>query len=78
MLIFTIFGAVLLVYRLRGLAFERDVLRLQAEAAAAERLRATSSSAQILRSDARLESDRRMPSERRIRNQSSQIVEVAD
>ena len=35
-LIFAIFGAVLLVYRLRGLAFERDVLRLQAEAAAAE------------------------------------------
>jgi hypothetical protein len=32
-LIFAIFGAVLLVYRLRGLAFERDVLRLQAEAA---------------------------------------------
>jgi len=37
-LIFAIFGAVLLVYRLRGLAFERDVLRLQAEAAAAEHL----------------------------------------
>lgn len=35
-LIFAIFGAVLLVYRLRGLAFERDVLRLQAEASAAE------------------------------------------
>ena len=32
-LIFAMFGAVLLVYRLRGLAFERDVLRLQAEAA---------------------------------------------
>lgn len=34
-LIFAIFGAVLLVYRLRGLAFERDVLRLQAEATVA-------------------------------------------
>jgi hypothetical protein len=34
-LIFAIFGGVLLVYRLRGLAFERDVLRLQAEAAVA-------------------------------------------
>ena len=34
MLIFAIFGGVLLVYRLRGLAFERDVLCLQAEAAA--------------------------------------------
>jgi hypothetical protein len=32
-LIFAIFGGVLLVYRLRGLAFERAVLRLQAEAA---------------------------------------------
>jgi hypothetical protein len=32
-LIFAMFGAVLLVYRLRGLAFERDVLRLQAGAA---------------------------------------------
>jgi hypothetical protein len=35
-LIFAIFGAVLLVYRLRGLACERDVLRLQVEAAAAD------------------------------------------
>ena len=34
-LIFAMFGGVLLVYRLRGLAFERDVLRLQAEAAVA-------------------------------------------
>ena len=34
-LIFAIFGGVLLVYRLRGLAFERDVLRLQAETAVA-------------------------------------------
>jgi len=34
-MIFAIFGGVLLVYRLRGLASERDVLRLQAEAAAA-------------------------------------------
>jgi len=34
-LIFAMFGAVLLVYRLRGLAFERDVLRLQAETAVA-------------------------------------------
>jgi len=31
-LIFAMFGAVLLVYRLRSLAFERDVLRLHAEA----------------------------------------------
>jgi hypothetical protein len=37
-LVFAIFGAVLPVYRLRCLAFERDVLRLQAEAAAAEHL----------------------------------------
>jgi hypothetical protein len=37
-LIFAIFGGVLLVYRLRGLAFERDVLRLQAEAAVAEQV----------------------------------------
>jgi len=34
-LIFAMFSGVLLVYRLRGLAFERDVLRLQAEAAVA-------------------------------------------
>jgi len=34
-LIFAMFGGVLLVYRLRGLAFERDMLRLQAEAAVA-------------------------------------------
>jgi hypothetical protein len=34
-LIFAMFGGVLLVYRLRGLAFERHVLRLQAEAAVA-------------------------------------------
>lgn len=34
-LIFAMFGGVLLGYRLRGLAFERDVLRLQAEAAVA-------------------------------------------
>ena len=34
-LIYAMFGGVLLVYRLRGLAFERDVLRLQAEATVA-------------------------------------------
>jgi hypothetical protein len=38
-LMYALFGSVLLVYRLRGLTFEREALRLQAEAAAAEQLR---------------------------------------
>ena len=37
-LIYALFGGVLLIYRLRGLALEREMLRVQAEAAAAERL----------------------------------------
>ncbi len=40
-LIYSLFGAVLLVYRLRGMALEREMLRVQAEAAAAERLART-------------------------------------
>jgi hypothetical protein len=35
-LIYALFGGVLLIYRLRSLALERDMLRMQAEAAAAE------------------------------------------
>jgi hypothetical protein len=38
---YALFGAVLLVYRLRNLAFEREALRLQAEAAAAEQVART-------------------------------------
>ena len=40
-LIYALFGGVLLVYRLRGLALERDMLRVQAEAAATEQLART-------------------------------------
>ncbi|HZJ33498.1 MAG TPA: hypothetical protein VFD21_18125 [Vicinamibacterales bacterium] len=40
-LIYALFAGVLLVYRLRGLAIERDMLRVQAEAAASERLART-------------------------------------
>ena len=40
-LIYALFGSVLLVYRLRGLALEREMLRVQAEAAAADRLART-------------------------------------
>ena len=40
-LIYALFGGVLLTYRLRGLALEREVLRVQAEAAAAEQLART-------------------------------------
>ncbi len=40
-LIYALFGAVLLIYRLRGMALEREVLRVQAEAAAAEQLART-------------------------------------
>jgi len=40
-LIFALFGCVLLVYRLRSLALERDMLRVQAEAAAAKELART-------------------------------------
>jgi len=40
-LIYALFGAVLLIYRLRGLALEREMLRMQAEAAAAEQLART-------------------------------------
>lgn len=40
-LIYALFGVVLLVYRLRGMALEREMLRVQAEAAAAERLART-------------------------------------
>lgn len=40
-LIYALFGAVLLIYRLRGMALEREMLRVQAEAAAAERLART-------------------------------------
>ena len=40
-LIYALFGGALLVFRLRGLALERDMLRVQAEAAAAEQLART-------------------------------------
>ena len=40
-LIYALFSGVLLVYRLRGLALEREMLRMQAEAAAAEQLART-------------------------------------
>jgi hypothetical protein len=40
-LIYALFGGVLLIYRLRGLALERKMLRMQAEAAAAEQLART-------------------------------------
>jgi hypothetical protein len=40
-LIYALFGGVLLIYRLRSLALEREMLRMQAEAAAAERLART-------------------------------------
>jgi hypothetical protein len=40
-LIYALFGAVLLVYRLRGVALEREMLRVQAEAAGTERLART-------------------------------------
>jgi hypothetical protein len=40
-LVYALFGAVLLIYRLRGLALEREMLRVQAEAAATERLART-------------------------------------
>jgi hypothetical protein len=40
-LIYALFGGVLLIYRLRGLALEREMLRVQAEAAATEQLART-------------------------------------
>jgi hypothetical protein len=40
-LIYALFAGVLLIYRLRGLALEREMLRVQAEAAAAEQLART-------------------------------------
>ena len=40
-LIYALFAGVLLVFRLRGLVIEREMLRLQAEAAAAEQLAGT-------------------------------------
>lgn len=40
-LIYAAFGGVLLVFRLRGLALEREMLRVQAEAASAEQLALT-------------------------------------
>ena len=40
-LIYALFSGVLLAYRLRGLALEREMLRMQAEAAAAEQLART-------------------------------------
>jgi hypothetical protein len=40
-LIYALFGGVLLIYRLRGLALEREMLRMQAESAAAEQLART-------------------------------------
>jgi len=40
-LIYALFAGVLLIYRLRGLALERDMLRVQAEAVAAEQLART-------------------------------------
>jgi hypothetical protein len=40
-LVYALFGGVLLIYRLRGLALEREMLRVQAEAAATEQLART-------------------------------------
>jgi hypothetical protein len=40
-LIYALFGGVLLIYRLRSLALEREMLRMQAEAAAAEQVART-------------------------------------
>jgi hypothetical protein len=40
-LIYALFGAVLLIHRRRGMALEREMLRVQADAAAAERLART-------------------------------------
>jgi len=40
-LIYALFAGVLLIYRLRGLALEREILRVQAEAAATEQLART-------------------------------------
>jgi hypothetical protein len=40
-LIYALFGGVLLIYRLRGLALEREMQRMQAETAAAEQLART-------------------------------------
>jgi hypothetical protein len=40
-LIYALFGGVLLIYRLRGVALEREMLRMQAEAAATEQLART-------------------------------------
>jgi hypothetical protein len=40
-LVYALFAGVLLVYRLRGLAIEREMLRVQAEAAASEQLART-------------------------------------
>jgi hypothetical protein len=40
-LVYALFAGVLLVYRIRGLAIEREVLRLQAEAAASDQLART-------------------------------------
>ena len=40
-LIYALFGGVLLIYRLRGLALEREMLRVQADAAATEQLART-------------------------------------
>jgi hypothetical protein len=40
-LIYALFGAVLLIYRLRSIALEREILRVQAEAAAAGQLART-------------------------------------
>ena len=40
-LVYALFGGVLLVFRLRGLALERDMLRVQAEAASADELART-------------------------------------
>jgi hypothetical protein len=40
-LIYALFAAVLLIYRFRSIALERDMLRVQAEAAAAEKLART-------------------------------------
>lgn len=40
-LVYAVFAGVLLIYRLRGLALEREMLRVQADAAAAEQLART-------------------------------------
>jgi len=40
-LVYALFAAVLLIYRLRGMAMEREMLRVQAEAAAAQQLART-------------------------------------